>query len=69
MTKAKPFWFATFERQQLNRAQMERQKFEEELASFIEPKDQLTRGTRSPNSDELLKLAAHFNTNKKHLWL
>lgn len=69
MTKAKLFWFATFERQQLSRAQMERQKFEEELASFIEPKDQLTRGTRSPNSDELLKLAAHFNTNKKHLWL
>jgi hypothetical protein len=65
----KPHWYATFERQQLNRAQMERQKFEEELRAFVEPKDQLTRGTRSPNSDELLKLAAHFNTNKKHLWL
>ena len=64
----KPHWFATFERQQLNRAQMERQKFEEELASF-KPKDQLERGTRSPNSDELLKLAAHYNKGKKHLWL
>ena len=69
MPTIKPSWYAAFERQQLNRAQMERQKFEEELASFIEPKDQLERGTRSPNSDELLKLVAHFNKNKQHLWL
>lgn len=69
MPMIKPHWYVTFERQQLNRAQMERQKFEEELASFIEPKDQLERGTRSPNSDELLKLVAHYNKEKKHLWL
>lgn len=69
MPMIKPHWYVTFERQQLNRAQMERQKFEEELASFIEPKDQLERGTRSPNNDELLKLVAHFNGKKKHLWL
>ena len=58
MTKAKPFWYVAFERQQLTERQMLALK-----------QDDLVVGTRSPNSDELLKLAAHFNTNKKHLWL
>ena len=68
MPTIKPSWYATFERQQLNRAQMERQKFEEELASFI-PKDQLERGTRPPSAEQLLRLVAQYNKDKRHLWL
>ena len=69
MPTIKPSWYAAFERQQLNTQQMERQKFEEELASFVEPKDQLTRGTRPPSAEQLLRLVAQYNKDKRHLWL
>ena len=58
MAKAKPFWYVAFERQQLTERQMLALK-----------QDDLVVGTRSPNSDELLKLVAHFNKDKRHLWL
>lgn len=59
MAKAKPFWYAAFEREQLNTQQMERQKFY----------GGLERGTRPPSAEQLLKLLAHVNKEKKHLWL
>lgn len=59
MAKAKPFWYVAFEREQLNTQQMERQKFY----------GGLERGTRPPQPDQLLKLLAHTNKEKKHLWL
>ena len=59
MAKAKPFWYASFEREQLNTQQMERQKFY----------GGLERGTRPPSAEQLLKLLAHVNKDKQHLWL
>lgn len=59
MAKAKPFWYVAFEREQLNTQQMERQKFY----------GGLERGTRPPSAEQLLKLLAHVNKDKQHLWL
>lgn len=57
--KNKPYWYIAFEREQLNTQQMERQKFY----------GGLERGTRSPQPDQLLKLVAQYNKDKRHLWL
>ena len=57
--KNKPNWYIAFEREQLTAQQMERQKFY----------GGLERGTRSPSAEQLLKLLAHVNKNKRHLWL
>jgi hypothetical protein len=57
--KNKPNWYLVFEREQLTKQQMERQKFY----------GGLERGTRSPQPDQLLKLVAHYNKDKRHLWL
>jgi hypothetical protein len=57
--KNKPSWYLVFEREQLTKQQMERQKFY----------GGLERGTRSPQPDQLLKLVAHYNKDKRHLWL
>lgn len=57
--KNKPYWYIAFEREQLNAQQMERQKFY----------GGLERGTRSPQPDQLLKLVAQYNKDKRHLWL
>ena len=59
MAKAKPFWYVAFEREQLNTQQMERQKFY----------GGLERGTRPPSAEQLLKLVAQYNKDKRHLWL
>ena len=59
MAKAKPFWYVAFEREQLNTQQMERQKFY----------GGLERGTRPQSAEQLLKLLAHVNKDKQHLWL
>mgnify|MGYP003336622648 CR=1 FL=1 len=59
MAKAKPNWYVVFEREQLTKQQMERQKFY----------GGLERGTRSPSAEQLLKLLAHVNKDKRHLWL
>ncbi len=59
MAKAKPNWYVVFAREQLTAQQMERQKFY----------GGLERGTRSPQPDQLLKLVAHYNKDKRHLWL
>ena len=56
--KNKPSWYATFERQQLTERQMLALK-----------QDDLIQGTRPPSAEQLLKLVAQYNTNKKHLWL
>jgi hypothetical protein len=58
MTKPKPNWYITFERQQLNTQQMLALK-----------QDDLVVGTRPPQPEQLLKLLAHVNKEKKHLWL
>jgi hypothetical protein len=57
--KNKPYWYIAFEREQLNAKQMERQKFY----------GGLERGTRSPQPDQLLRLVAQYNKDKRHLWL
>jgi hypothetical protein len=57
--KNKPNWYIAFEREQLTAQQMERQKFY----------GGLERGTRSPSAEQLLKLLAHVNKDKRHLWL
>jgi len=57
--KNKPNWYVVFEREQLTKQQMERQKFY----------GGLERGTRSPSAEQLLKLLAHANKDKRHLWL
>jgi hypothetical protein len=57
--KNKPHWYVVFEREQLNTQQMERQKFY----------GGLERGTRSPSAEQLLKLVAQHNKDKRHLWL
>lgn len=59
MPTIKPSWYIAFEREQLNTQQMERQKFY----------GGLERGTRPPSAEQLLKLLAHVNKNKQHLWL
>jgi hypothetical protein len=56
--KNKPFWYVAFERQQLTERQMLALK-----------QDDLVVGTRPPQPDQLLKLLAHTNKEKKHLWL
>ena len=56
--KNKPYWFIAFERQQLTERQMLALK-----------QDDLVQGTRPPNAEQLLKLLAHINKNKRHLWL
>lgn len=58
MTKPKPNWYITFERQQLTERQMLALK-----------QDDLVVGTRPPNTEQLLKLLAKTNSHKKHLWL
>ncbi len=59
MPTIKPSWYIAFEREQLNTQQMERQKFY----------GGLERGTRPPSAEQLLKLLAHVNKDKQHLWL
>ena len=59
MPTIKPSWYIAFERQQLTERQMERQKFY----------GGLERGTRPPSAEQLLKLLAHVNKDKQHLWL
>ena len=58
MAKAKPFWYVAFERQQLTERQMLALK-----------QDDLVQGTRPPNAEQLLKLLAHINNDKRHLLL
>jgi len=58
MAKAKPFWYVAFERKQLTERQM--------LEKFY---GGLERGTRPPQPDQLLRLVAQYNKDKRHLWL
>ena len=58
MVKNKPFWYVAFERQQLTERQMLALK-----------QDDLVQGTRPPSAEQLLKLLAHINKDKRHLWL
>jgi hypothetical protein len=56
--KNKPNWYIAFERQQLTERQMLALK-----------QDDLVQGTRPPSAEQLLKLLAHANKDKRHLWL
>jgi hypothetical protein len=56
--KNKPSWYIAFERKQLTERQMLALK-----------QDDLVQGTRPPSAEQLLKLLAHVNKDKRHLWL
>jgi hypothetical protein len=58
MPTIKPSWYIAFERQQLTERQM-----------LVLKQDDLVQGTRPPSAEQLLKLLAHVNKNKQHLWL